>query len=157
MATSPSATTSTTEWRCSPTRSPHLAELDGHPHQTVLHYNYLGAVSHLFLCLEAVSRPLLHSIEWSFTTSSALELSLTTTSVLEWSFATSSALELSLTITSALERSFATSSALELSDHHLPWDCPSPPPLLWRCARSSAWGSRQRRKKNEKGCECILC
>merc|ERR1712096_556980 len=52
----------------------HLAELDGH--LADLHYDT--------------------TLEWSFCTSSALELSLTNTSASEWSFATSSALESSL-------------------------------------------------------------
>jgi len=48
---------------------------------------------------------------------------------LEWSFSTSSALELSLTITSASEWSFATSAALKLSQT----SGLSPPPLPWSC------------------------
>jgi len=75
----------------------HLAELDGH--LADLHYDT--------------------TLEWSFCTSSALELSLTNTSASEWSFATSAALKLSLTFPSAVEWSIATSSALESSLDHL--------------------------------------
>merc|ERR1712096_67988 len=95
-------------WRCPPTRPPHLAE-------PVLHYDF--------------------AVEWSFSTSSALEKSLTKTlsSALEWSSATSFASELSLTIPSALQLSIATTLQM-----------------------NQEIGLGFKRKKKEKGCECIL-